>query len=97
MASVFKLRTITLLFTLDALINLFAMYSDFFGGIHPYPHLITFYTKHRHGDLIPHHKGLTHSASQNQHHNLLEQLLGWAQNGLSSNQIPTASIDHTAT
>jgi len=50
-------------FSLDALIDLFAMHRHFFRRVNPYANLVTLNTQHRYSYLITDHEGFTNSTS----------------------------------
>jgi hypothetical protein len=50
-------------FGLNTLIDLFAMYRNFFRRVNPNADLVTFYTQHRYSHLIANHEGFTNSTS----------------------------------
>ncbi|KES25794.1 hypothetical protein FG99_06710 [Pseudomonas sp. AAC] len=56
---------------LDALVDLFAVNSDFLRRVHANAHLISLDAQHSHSDVITNHQGLSDPASQNQHSFLL--------------------------
>src|SRR5258708_17473585 len=56
-----------ILFTLDTLIDLFAVNRDIFGCIHTDSDLITLHAQHGHRNLVADHDGLADSPSQYQH------------------------------
>ena len=58
---------VALLFSLYALVDLFAVNSNFFGRVDPYPHLIATYTQHCQTDFITNDERLTNSPCQDQH------------------------------
>jgi hypothetical protein len=58
---------IAVLFPLDALVNLFTMNRDVFGGIDTDPYLVSLYAQNGDRNFVSDHYGFTNSSRQYQH------------------------------
>src|SRR5690554_80663 len=52
---------------LNALVNLFTVYSNVFWCVYANTYLVAFYTQYSHRNIVPNHQGFTYTSSQNQH------------------------------
>jgi hypothetical protein len=58
---------IAVLFPFDALVNLFAMDRDVFGGVDTDPYLVSLYAQNGDRDFVSDHYGFANSSRQYQH------------------------------